>query len=71
VNKESKYKAKNLIDVAAYRTADFAFAQLKRFFESIGIVGAKEAMLVAGVAGVWALNGWWLGRRHEKEKPKE
>lgn len=69
VDKESKYKAKNLIDVAAYRTADFTFAQLKKFFESIGIVGAKEAMLVAGLAGAWALNGWWLGRRHEKEKP--
>jgi AAA family ATP:ADP antiporter len=67
VDKESKYKAKNLIDVAAYRTADATFAQLKKGLEAIGLVGIKEALLVAGLAGVWAFNGWWLGQRYREK----
>jgi AAA family ATP:ADP antiporter len=68
VDKESKYKAKNLIDVAVYRIADAGFAQLKKFMEAVGIGGVAEAMFTAGLAAMWAINGWWLGRRHEKEK---
>jgi AAA family ATP:ADP antiporter len=68
VDRESKYKAKNLIDVAVYRIADASFAQLKKFLEAIGLNGTLEALFTAGIAALWALNGWWLGRRHEKEK---
>ncbi len=68
VDKESKYKAKNLLDVAVYRIADAGFAQLKKFLEAIGMSGPAEAMTTAGIAALWAVNGWWLGRRHEKEK---
>jgi AAA family ATP:ADP antiporter len=68
VDKESKYKAKNLIDVAAYRVADATFAQVKKFLEASGIGGVKEALIAAGVAALWALNGWWLGRRYQKLK---
>jgi AAA family ATP:ADP antiporter len=68
VDKESKYKAKNLLDVAVYRIADAGFAQLKKFIEGIGINGTAEALFTAGLAALWAVNGWWLGRRHEKEK---
>ena len=71
VDKESKYKAKNLIDVAVYRIADAGFAQLKKFIEGIGISGVAEAMFTAGLAALWAINGWWLGRRHEKEKEQK
>ena len=67
VDKESKYKAKNLIDVAVYRIADAGFAQLKKFLEAIGMNGTTEALTTAGIAALWAVNGWWLGRRHEKE----
>ena len=71
VDKESKYKAKNLIDVAVYRIADAAFAQLKNVLEALRMGGAAEAMFTAGLAGLWAFNGWWLGRRHEKEKEQK
>jgi len=71
VDKESKYKAKNLIDVAVYRIADASFAQLKKFIEGVGISGVAEAMFTAGLAALWAVNGWWLGRRHEKEKEQK
>jgi AAA family ATP:ADP antiporter len=68
VDKESKYKAKNLLDVAVYLIADAGFAQIKKFMEAIGMSGPAEAMTTAGIAALWAVNGWWLGRRHEKEK---
>jgi ATP:ADP antiporter, AAA family len=71
VDKESKYKAKNLIDVAVYRISDAAFAQLKTVLEALRMGGSAEAMFTAGLAGLWAFNGWWLGRRHEKEKEQK
>ncbi len=48
VDKESKYKAKNVFDVAVYRIADAGFAQLKKFLEGIGMSGIAEAMFTAG-----------------------
>jgi ATP:ADP antiporter, AAA family len=71
VDKESKYKAKNLIDVAVYRISDAGFAQLKNVLEALRMGGAAEAMFTAGLAGLWAFNGWWLGRRYEKEKERK
>ncbi len=68
VDKESKYKAKNLIDVAVYRISDAAFAQLKNVLEALKMGGTVEALFTAGLSALWAFNGWWLGRRHEKEK---
>jgi ATP:ADP antiporter, AAA family len=68
VDRESKYKAKNLLDVAVYRIADATFAQLKKALEALGMSGPVEAMFTAFLAALWAFNGWWLGKRHEKEK---
>jgi len=68
LDRESKYKAKNVCDVAVYRTADAVFAQLKKLLDSVGFGGPAQAMIAAGIAALWAFNGWWLGRRHEKEK---
>ncbi len=70
VDKESKYKAKNVCDVAVYRIADAAFAQIKKLLDTIGMGGTAQALIAAAVAGLWAFNGWWLGRRFEKEKEK-
>jgi hypothetical protein len=41
---------------------------VKKFLEASGIGGVKEALIAAGVAALWALNGWWLGRRYTKLK---
>jgi AAA family ATP:ADP antiporter len=70
VDKESKYKAKNVCDVAVYRIADATFAQLKKLLDGIGMGGGAQALTAAVVAALWAFNGWWLGRRFEKEKEK-
>ena len=68
VDRESKYKAKNVCDVAVYRIADAGFAQVKKLLDAMGMGGAAQALTAASVAALWAINGWWLGRRHEKEK---
>ena len=68
VDRESKYKAKNVCDVAVYRIADAGFAQIKKLLDAIGMGGTAQALTAAAVAALWAVNGWWLGRRHEKEK---
>jgi len=71
VDKESKYKAKNVCDVAVYRIADAGFAQIKKAFDLLGMGGTAQALTAAAVAALWALNGWWLGRRFEQEKEKD
>ena len=68
VDKESKYKAKNVCDVAVYRVADAGFAQIKKVLDAIGMGGTAQALTAATVAALWAINNWWLGRRFEKEK---
>jgi AAA family ATP:ADP antiporter len=64
---ETKYKAKNFIDVPVYRFADAVVAQLQDGLKAGGMSAATVAVIGAGAAGVWAVNGWWLGRRHDKE----
>jgi ATP:ADP antiporter, AAA family len=68
VDKESKYKAKNVCDVAVYRIADAGFAQLKKLLDAIGMGGTAQALTAAAIAALWAINGWWLGKRFEREK---
>jgi AAA family ATP:ADP antiporter len=68
VDKESKYKAKNLCDVAVYRVADAGFAQVKKILDALNLGGTAQALVAAGVAALWAFNGWWLGRRHDRDK---
>jgi AAA family ATP:ADP antiporter len=69
VDTETKYKAKNLIDVPVYRGGDALSAQVKTALETGGLSTAGVALLGAGLAAAWALNGWWLGRRQEGKAP--
>jgi AAA family ATP:ADP antiporter len=62
---ETKYKAKSTIDVVVYRGADVLAAQLSNGLAAAGWGAAAVAMLGVGVAGLWGVNGWWLGRRFE------
>lgn len=71
MNKETKYKAKNFVDVPVYRGADAAVAQLQRAIESVGLGVQTVALLGALGAILWAANGWWLGRRHDAAARKE
>ena len=62
---ETKYKAKNFIDVPVYRAADYIGAQAKTALDALG-TGSTGATLVGAVlAAAWAVNGWMLGRKHD------
>jgi AAA family ATP:ADP antiporter len=65
LDKETKYKAKNTVDVPVYRGADAIAAQVNKAVEGAGVGPAAVAAMGAGVALVWAAVGWWLGKKYE------
>jgi AAA family ATP:ADP antiporter len=71
LDSESKYKAKNFIDVPIYRGADAVAAQVNSALGAAGLGPAAVALLGAGVAALWAVNGWWLGRQHDRETAQQ
>lgn len=64
---ESKYKAKGFIDVPVYRAADYVGAQASTALTAAASTPGLAALIGAGLAAVWAVNGWWLGKRHDRE----
>jgi ATP:ADP antiporter, AAA family len=65
---ETKYKAKNVVDVPVYRVVDAVGAQAKSALEVMGLTASGVAVIGAFIAAGWAANGWWLGRRHDAGK---
>ena len=65
LDKETKYKAKNTIDVPVYRGADAIAAQVNNAVASAGAGTVGVALLGAGVAAAWGFLGAWLGRKYE------
>jgi ATP:ADP antiporter, AAA family len=66
VDREAKYKAKNVIDVVVYRGADAASGWL---FDSLQALGLKLGAIALGalpVAAAWVLLSKALGRMHEQ-----
>ena len=66
VDREAKYKAKNLIDVVVYRGSDAASSWL---FESLQAIGLKLGAIALGalpIAAGWLLLSTALGRMHER-----
>lgn len=67
---ETKYKAKNFIDVPVYRFADYVGAQAKTGIDAVTASPTVSVLAGAGLAAMWAINGLWLGRRHDTAPPK-
>lgn len=66
VDRESKYKAKNVNDTLVYRTSDWVFAKAQVAVESAFQASlAGMALFGAGIAAAWAVVAWLLGRAHE------
>ncbi len=65
VDKESKYKAKNLIDTVIYRGGDLASAWIFTLLGYLGLAMTGIAVVASGVAAVWALIAALLGRSYE------
>jgi AAA family ATP:ADP antiporter len=63
---ETKYKAKNAIDVPVYRGGDALIAQVDSRLDGAGMSPQNIALIGAGAAVLWAVNGVLLGRSGTK-----
>ena len=70
VDRESKYKAKNVNDTLVYRTSDFVVAKAQESVQSaLQASLAGMALFGAAIAAAWAAVAWFLGRAHERMAP--
>ena len=70
VDTESKYKAKNTIDVPVYRGGDAISSQVDSALSASAWSASAVAVLAAGVATVWAVVGYLLGRARRGEEQR-
>jgi AAA family ATP:ADP antiporter len=66
VDREARYKAKNVIDTLVYRGGDAASAWLYTGFAALGLGLGAIAFIGVPLALLWAYNGVLLGRRQER-----
>ena len=68
VNQETRFKAKPVIDIVAYRGGDMFTAWLfTGLTQGLGLGLAAVAAIGAGIAGLWTLVGIYLGRWFERD----
>ena len=66
VTRESRFKSKPVVDVAIYRGGDAIWSSVFAFLtDGIGIGIAAMAAIGAGIAGIWAAVGLFLGREFD------
>jgi AAA family ATP:ADP antiporter len=67
VDRESRFKAKSVIDIVVYRGGDmitaWAFTGLT---QGLGLGLGAVAFVGTLIAGVWAFVGYFLGRTYDK-----
>jgi AAA family ATP:ADP antiporter len=69
VNQETRFKAKPVIDIVAYRGGDMLTAWLfTGLTQGLGLGLAAVAAVGAGIAGLWALVGIYLGKWFERNE---
>ena len=72
VDRETRFKAKPVIDIVIYRGGDmlnaWAFTALT---QGLGLGLASVAVVGAGVAALWAATGVYLGRRFNTMQAQE
>ena len=66
VDRESKYKAKNLIDVVIYRGSDALYGWVFDVMQAIGLKLGAIALVALPVAAVWMALSAALGRTQER-----
>jgi AAA family ATP:ADP antiporter len=68
VDRETRFKAKPVIDIVAYRGGDMLMAWLfTALTQGLGLGLAAVAMVGAGIAALWSLVGIYLGRWFERD----
>ena len=67
VDRETRFKAKPVIDIVAYRGGDMLMAWLfTGLTQGLGLGLAAVALVGAGIAALWSLVGIYLGRWFEQ-----
>ena len=62
LDRETRFKAKPVIDVALYRGGDAIWGNVYAYLsDGMGLGLAAMAAIGAGLAAVWAMVGSWLG----------
>ena len=68
VDRETRFKAKPVIDIVAYRGSDMLMAWLfTGLTQGLGLGLAAVAGVGAGIAALWSLVGIYLGRWFERD----
>jgi AAA family ATP:ADP antiporter len=71
VDRETRFKAKPVIDIVAYRGSDMLMAWLfTGLTQGLGLGLAAVAGVGAGIAALWSLVGIYLGRWFEYDSPE-
>ena len=69
VNQETRFKAKPVIDIVAYRGGDMLTAWLfTGLTQGLGLGLAAVAAVGAGIASLWAIVGIYLGKWFERDE---
>ena len=69
VDRETRFKAKPVIDIIAYRGGDMLMAwAFTGLTQGLGLGLAAVTMVGAGIAALWAMVGIYLGRWFEQEE---
>jgi len=66
VDRETKYKAKNFVDTAVYRTGDATSGSAHALLSWLGVATSGIAWVGAAVAAVWAVLAYRIGNTHER-----
>ncbi|MEH6548838.1 MAG: MFS transporter [Pseudomonadales bacterium] len=70
LDRESRFKAKSVIDIAVYRGGDVMFAWIfTGLTQGLGLGLGAVALVGAAVAAVWAVVGLSLGKQFEASAP--
>ena len=65
VNREARYKSKNVIDTVVYRGGDAASGWLVAGLKAMGASTVATAWIALPIAALWLATGWALGRSAE------
>ena len=67
VDKETRYKAKQVIDIIVYRGGDVFWSWAFTFLTAVvGLGMAGVALVGAGISAIWTATGFYLGKQTKK-----
>jgi AAA family ATP:ADP antiporter len=68
VDQESRYKAKNILDVVMYRAGDLSAVWVQAGIRMLGFAVGGALALGVFASGLWAAAAWSLGRQYERKR---